>query len=48
MKRIVKGAPPPSFEVWKGLASENWSPTYGDLQNPQKRELHRALLEEQG
>jgi uncharacterized protein (TIGR02646 family) len=48
MKRIVKGAPPPSFEEWKGLASESWSPTYGDLQNPQKRELHRALLEDQG
>ena len=48
MKRIRKGAPPPSFEEWKGLASESWSPTYDDLQNPQKRDLHQALLEDQG
>jgi uncharacterized protein (TIGR02646 family) len=48
MKRIIKGTAPLSFDEWKGMASESWSPTYDDLQNPQKRELHQALLEEQG
>ena len=48
MKHITKEPPPADFEAWKGQANENWQPTYDDLQNPEKRNLHRALLAEQG
>jgi uncharacterized protein (TIGR02646 family) len=48
MKRIVKTAAPTSFTQWKALANEDWVPTYADLQNPEKRDLHEALLAEQG
>lgn len=48
MRHFVKGPPPAGFEAWKSLANDNWQPTYDDLQNPQKRELHQALLDEQG
>lgn len=48
MRHFVKGLPPSGLEEWKALASEDWQPTYGDLQNPQKRDLHQSLLDEQG
>lgn len=48
MKNVTKGSPPQSFEAWKMLANPDWVPTYGNLQNPQKRALHESLLEEQG
>jgi uncharacterized protein (TIGR02646 family) len=48
MRHFVKGSSPAGFENWKALANDNWQPTYDDLQNPQKRELHQALLDEQG
>lgn len=48
MRHFVKGLAPAGFDVWKALANDDWQPTYDDLQNPQKRELHQALLDEQG
>ncbi|GFM86553.1 hypothetical protein PSCICO_19520 [Pseudomonas cichorii] len=47
MKRVVKGTEPASFTQWKASANEDWTPTYPILQNPQKRDLHNSLLEEQ-
>lgn len=47
MKRVVKGTEPASFTQWKASANEDWTPTYPTLQNPQKRDLHNNLLEEQ-
>jgi uncharacterized protein (TIGR02646 family) len=48
MKHVIKGAPPAEFEAWKSQANDHWKPTYDDLQNPEKRNLHKALLHEQG
>ena len=48
MKRVLKGTEPASFTDWKSSANDEWAPTYPTLQNPQKRELHEALLQEQG
>lgn len=48
MRRIIKLSEPESLILWKSQANENWQPCYSDLQNPQKRELHANLLEEQG
>jgi uncharacterized protein (TIGR02646 family) len=48
VKYIKKGEEPESFKAWKALAktTPNWGYSY--LQNPEKRELHDALLREQG
>lgn len=48
MRYIEKTESPPSFEAWKNLADENWKPTYRDLRNPQKKQVHESLLAEQG
>ena len=48
MRHFVKGLSPTAFEAWKALANDDWQPTYDDLQNPEKRKLHQALLDEQG
>ncbi|WP_085318437.1 retron system putative HNH endonuclease [Derxia lacustris] len=48
MRHFVKGAAPASFDDWKAGANDAWQPSYGGLQNPQKRHLHQALLDEQG
>lgn len=48
MKHVTKGASAPKFEDWKELANPHWTPTYENLQNPQKRALHVSLLKEQG
>ncbi|MFQ2382665.1 retron system putative HNH endonuclease [Aeromonas dhakensis] len=48
MRHFVKDSSPEGFEEWKALANEDWQPTYEGLQNPQKRTLHQALLDEQG
>ncbi|WP_175927394.1 retron system putative HNH endonuclease [Burkholderia cepacia] len=48
MKYVAKGASPAAFEAWKDQANDDWQPTYSDLQNPEKRALHTALLDEQG
>ena len=48
MRYIHKSEEPESFKAWKALAktTPNWGYSY--LQNPEKRELHEALLGEQG
>jgi uncharacterized protein (TIGR02646 family) len=48
VKYIKKGEEPESFKTWKAVArtTPNWGYSY--LQNPEKRELHDALLREQG
>lgn len=48
MKHVTKGSSAPEFEAWKVSDDPNWAPGYVDLQKPQKRELHEALLSEQG
>lgn len=48
MKHVTKDACAPEFEAWKALANPDWTPTYENLQNPQKRALHASLLKEQG
>lgn len=48
MKHVMKGASAPEFEAWKALVNPDWMPTYENLQNPQKRDLHVSLLKEQG
>ncbi len=48
MRWIRKGQEPKSFTNWKALASQNWTPSWDDLQNPEKGKIRRALVEEQG
>lgn len=48
MRHFNKGTSPPRFEAWKAQANDDWQPSYSDLQNPEKRVLHEALLNEQG
>ena len=48
MKHLTKGMSPADFEAWKEKANSEWVPAYGNLQNPEKRSLHSALLAEQG
>lgn len=48
MKNVTKGTPAQSFEDWKTLANPDWAPSYDNLRNPQKRELHESLLKDQG
>ena len=48
MRSISKGIEPPELKAWKSLENEEWTPTYAILQNPEKRQLHLALLREQG
>ncbi|MDC0834707.1 TIGR02646 family protein [Geitlerinema sp. CS-897] len=49
MKYIRKGTEPKRFEEWKQEENEDWKPSYDDnFQNPEKQEVHEALLKEQG
>lgn len=48
MRYVKKGTEPLSLARWKELECENWRPSYSILRNPQKRDLHLALLHEQG
>lgn len=48
MKHVNKGLSPTGFEDWKAGGNEDWQPSYANLQNPEKRDLHLALLAEQG
>ena len=48
MRQIFKRGEPEAFTAWKGLANENWAPTYSGLGNPLKAMVHAALLQEQG
>jgi uncharacterized protein (TIGR02646 family) len=48
MKHVAKGESPPSFEAWKDKANADWQPTYRQLADPEKHDVHNALLAEQG
>ncbi|MDP9877130.1 uncharacterized protein (TIGR02646 family) [Variovorax boronicumulans] len=48
MRYVDKKVAPARFQSWLDLASEEWQPTYADLQNPQKHDVHESLLTEQG
>ena len=48
MKHIVKGEEPQDLQNWKSSANENWQPTWDGLPGPVKRNLHSALMTEQG
>lgn len=48
MKFIIKDPEPQSFADWKRIGDEDWNPDWDDLQNPEKRDVHCALLREQG
>jgi uncharacterized protein (TIGR02646 family) len=48
MKGIFKNPQPQSFTDWKALANEDWTPTFSIFRNPQKAEVRRSLLSEQG
>jgi len=48
MKYVQKRAAPESFEQWKSKTGADWQPTYADMRNPEKAQLHAALLAEQG
>lgn len=48
MRHFQKTEAPASFRAWRAQASPDWQPSYDDLQNPEKAELHQALLREQG
>jgi len=48
MKYVKKCEAPHRFVQWLAQANNNWTPTYANLQKPEKRELHCALLNEQG
>jgi uncharacterized protein (TIGR02646 family) len=48
MRYIHKIEEPQSFSEWKAIESQTPNCTYGNFKNPQKRELHEALLKEQG
>ncbi|MGE0117077.1 MAG: retron system putative HNH endonuclease [Dongiaceae bacterium] len=48
MKYSAKTIPPVRFNAWLSQANDDWQPTYGNLQNPEKGDVHIALLIEQG
>ena len=48
MKHVKKAAAAPVLDAWKASANLEWQPTYSNLQNPEKHDLHTALLAEQG
>ena len=48
MRHINKGEEPASLAAWKAEEIEDWKPTWQDLRAQEKRDLHHALLEEQG
>jgi len=47
MRFIVKRGEPESFIAWKALKNEEWTPSFDDLANPQKRDVSDALIKEQ-
>jgi uncharacterized protein (TIGR02646 family) len=48
MKYISKQTEPQRFSEWKKEQQETPNYRYGNLQNPEKKELHQSLLQEQG
>lgn len=48
MKHIIKGAEPLEIIEWKGLANDDWTPEFSNLDTSPKQALHKSLLSEQG
>ena len=48
MRRIHKQAEPESLAQFKAKANEDWQPEWNNLNTDEKRELHHALMAEQG
>jgi uncharacterized protein (TIGR02646 family) len=48
VRYIQKGSEPASFTEWKLQENEDWQPSWGNFINPEKTNLHDALLKEQG
>lgn len=48
MKHSPKNDAPSAFSDWMNLANDDWQPSWGNFQNPQKKKTHEALLVEQG
>lgn len=47
MRYIDKGVEPLCFTLWKASGTPDWQPSYPELRNPEKAELHAALITEQ-
>jgi uncharacterized protein (TIGR02646 family) len=48
MKFIQKNPEPDAFIQWKQQATEDWQPSWENLQKPEKTIVHMALIVEQG
>lgn len=48
MKYIKKYQEPEQFTAWKALKNEDWQPSWGNLQQPEKPIVHDSLLKKQG
>ena len=48
MKYIRKNLEPSSFSEWKAQENDDWKPTWENFQNPEKSDVHKELLKEQG
>jgi uncharacterized protein (TIGR02646 family) len=48
VKYIQKDHEPECFTAWKNGENDDWKPNYRILQNPEKKEVHCALIREQG
>lgn len=48
MKGINKKQEPIIFLEWKAQANEDWQPTFDKLRHPEKSEVRKSLVEEQG
>lgn len=48
MKQIIKNQEPDDFRDWKQLANDDWQPSWTGMPGDIKRNLHQALIDEQG
>ena len=48
MKQIIKNQEPDNFREWKQLANDDWQPSWTGMPGDIKRNLHQALIDEQG
>ncbi len=47
MRHFRKGNEPARFRAWKTAGNDNWTPSYDELRDPEKSDLHGALIAEQ-
>ncbi len=47
MRYIKKSQPPLSFIQWLNLANEDWQPSFGNLQHPEKNDVRDVLFSDQ-